>query len=259
MFTKYFNSSGHNSINQLCNILYIRCFLGQLLEKPNDFLRCVCTYVPPTESLVNRLFIFFLFLRLVGSTTLSMTYSINVRPYNDPFIAMVEQAVDAAAELLIAGAFFMDILPMLKYVPACLPGAKFQRKAAMISAHSENIRSATFAATKDLMVFTPVISLDCSPNSLVTLAQANGDNDPSLVSEALRQIEHSNNPDQDVELLKGVAAQAYMGESACFICLLSLLTERYLSGGRYHSFSSWNILLGNGLLSRGAEEGSRRT
>jgi hypothetical protein len=84
-----------------------------------------------------------------------MTYSINVRPYNDPFIAIVEQAVDAAAELLIAGAFFVDILPMLKYVPAWFPGAKFQRKAAMMRAHSEKIRSATFAATKNSMVLTP--------------------------------------------------------------------------------------------------------
>ena len=90
-----------------------------------------------------------------------MTYSINVRPYNDPFITIVEQAVDAAAELLIAGAFFVDILPMLKYVPAWFPGAKFQRKAAMMRAHSEKIRSATFAATKNMMVLT-VISLDCS-------------------------------------------------------------------------------------------------
>jgi len=89
--------------------------------------------------------------------------------------------------------------------------------------------------------------------------QANGDYDPSLVSEALSQIEHSDNPNQDIDLLKDVAAMAYVGESAH--CLLSflLLTERYLSGSRYHSFSSWNILLGDGLLSRGAEEGSRRT
>ena len=88
-----------------------------------------------------------------------MTYSINVRPYNDPFITIVEQAVDAAAELLIAGAFFVDILPILKYVPEWFPGAKFKRKAAMMRTHSEKMRNATFAATKKLMVFTPLPSL----------------------------------------------------------------------------------------------------
>jgi hypothetical protein len=57
----------------------------------------------------------------------------------------------------------------------------------------------------------------------MTPAQENGDNTPSLVSEALRQIEHSDNPDQDVDLLKDVAAVTYMGESSCFMCLLSFL------------------------------------
>jgi hypothetical protein len=55
----------------------------------------------------------------------------------------------------------------------------------------------------------------------MTPAQANGDDDPSFVSEALRQIEHSDNPNQDVELLKDVAAMTYVGESP--FCLLSFL------------------------------------
>jgi len=57
----------------------------------------------------------------------------------------------------------------------------------------------------------------------MTSAQENGDYDPSLVSEALRQIEHADNPNQDIDLLKDVAAQAFMGELARFICLLSFL------------------------------------
>jgi hypothetical protein len=57
----------------------------------------------------------------------------------------------------------------------------------------------------------------------MTPAQEKGDYDPSLVSEALRQIEHADDPNQDIELLKDIAAMAYMGESARFICLLSFL------------------------------------
>jgi hypothetical protein len=57
----------------------------------------------------------------------------------------------------------------------------------------------------------------------MTPAQANGHDDPSFVSDALRQIEHSDSPNQDVDLLKDVAAMAYVGESARFICLLSFL------------------------------------
>jgi hypothetical protein len=88
-----------------------------------------------------------------------MAYSISVRPYNDPYIAIAEEAIAAVAELIIAGAFLVDILPILKYVPDWFPGAKFKRKAAMMRTHAEKMRNATFAATKFLMVFTPLPSL----------------------------------------------------------------------------------------------------
>ena len=89
---------------------------------------------------------------LVGSTTLSMTYSINVRPYNDPYIKIAEEAVGAIAELLIPGAFLVDIIPILKYVPEWFPGAKFQKKAAVMRKHAETMRNTTFAASEELMV-----------------------------------------------------------------------------------------------------------
>ena len=54
-----------------------------------------------------------------------------------------------------------------------------------------------------------------------SLTQENGAYDPSLVSEALRQIEHADKPNQDVDLLKDVAAMTYVGESA--YSLLSFL------------------------------------
>jgi hypothetical protein len=88
-----------------------------------------------------------------------MTYSISVRPYNDPYIAIAEEAIASLAELLIAGAFLVDIIPILKYVPAWFPGAKFKRKAAMMRTHSEKMRKAPFEATKKLMVFNPLLFL----------------------------------------------------------------------------------------------------
>ena len=45
MFTKHFNPS-NTSINQPREIIYVRRFLGQLLQKPSDFLQHVRTYVP---------------------------------------------------------------------------------------------------------------------------------------------------------------------------------------------------------------------
>ena len=81
-----------------------------------------------------------------------MTYSINVRPYNDPNIKIAEEATAVNADLLIAGAFLVDFIPILKYVPEWFPGAKFQSKAAMMRKHAARIRNTTFAATEELMV-----------------------------------------------------------------------------------------------------------
>ena len=81
-----------------------------------------------------------------------MTYSINVRPYDDPYIKLAEEAVGAIAELFIPGAFLVDVIPILKYVPEWFPGAKFQIKAAMMRKHATIMRNMTFSATEELMV-----------------------------------------------------------------------------------------------------------
>ena len=82
-----------------------------------------------------------------------MTYSIKIQPYNDPYIKIAEEAVAVAAELLIPGAFLVDIIPILKYIPEWFPGAKFQRKAAVMRELLARILNTTFAATEELIVF----------------------------------------------------------------------------------------------------------
>ena len=78
--------------------------------------------------------------------------SINVRPYNDPYIKIAEEAIGALNELFIPNAFLVDIIPILKYLPEWFPGAKFQRKAAVMREQVATIRNKTFAATEELMV-----------------------------------------------------------------------------------------------------------
>ena len=94
----------------------------------------------------------FLRTSLVGSTTLSMTYSINVRPYNDPYIKIAEEATAAITELLDHAPFLVDIIPILKYLPESFPGAKFRSKATVTREHAAIMRNSTFAATEELMV-----------------------------------------------------------------------------------------------------------
>jgi len=86
-----------------------------------------------------------------------MTYSINVQPYDDPFIKLVEEAMVSGGELFIAGAFLVDIIPILKYVPEWFPGSGLQGKATNTRRHAASIRNFTLAATEKLMVCYPVL------------------------------------------------------------------------------------------------------
>ena len=149
MFTKHFNPS-NRSINQPREIIYVRRFLGQLIQKPSDFLQHARTYVP--FLVTSKDVLQFIRTSAVGSTILSMTYSIKVVPYNDPYVKIAEEAIGAIADLLIFGAFLVDIIPILKYVPEWFPGARFQRKAAVMRKHEVIMRNTTFAATEELMV-----------------------------------------------------------------------------------------------------------
>jgi hypothetical protein len=143
-----------------------------------------------------------------------MTYSINVRPYNDPYIKIAEEAVGAIAELLIPGAFLVDIIPILKYVPEWFPGAKFQRKAAVMRKHAAKMRNMTFAATEELMVSDLIQRFFSDSFFYLTIrirSQASNDYDPSFVTEALRDIQYSDIPNQDINMMKNIAVTAYLG------------------------------------------------
>ena len=57
-------------------------------------------------------------------------YGIVVQDSNDPYISIAEKAFEGMAEAGIPGSFWVDLIPILKYVPSWFPGASFQKKAA---------------------------------------------------------------------------------------------------------------------------------
>ena len=57
-------------------------------------------------------------------------YGIAVQESDDPYISVAEVVFDGLAEAGIPGAFLVDLIPILKYVPSWFPGAGFQKKAA---------------------------------------------------------------------------------------------------------------------------------
>jgi hypothetical protein len=61
---------------------------------------------------------------------MQICYGIAVLEHNDPYISIAKEAIAGVAEAGVPGAFLVDLLPVLKYVPSWFPGAGFKRKAA---------------------------------------------------------------------------------------------------------------------------------
>ena len=53
-------------------------------------------------------------------------------------------------------------------------------------------------------------------------SQSSGDYEPSFVTEALRDVQYSDAANQDINMLKDVAVQAYLGQSPHFISISTL-------------------------------------
>ena len=61
---------------------------------------------------------------------MKIEYGIAVQESDDPYISVAEEAMDGITQAGIPGAFWVDFLSFLKYVPRWFPGAGFQKKAA---------------------------------------------------------------------------------------------------------------------------------
>ncbi|KAJ7905810.1 cytochrome P450 [Mycena olivaceomarginata] len=92
-----------------------RKFLQRLLESPERFR----SHIHLTS----------------GAIALRITYGYTVRGEDDPMIELVNDVMKEFSEAITPGAFLVDLLPILKYVPSWMPGAGFQRKAKLWSDH----------------------------------------------------------------------------------------------------------------------------
>jgi hypothetical protein len=65
-----------------------------------------------------------------AATIMKIGYGITVQESDDPYISIAQEAMNGLAEAGVPGTFWVDFLPILKYVPSWFPGAGFQKKAA---------------------------------------------------------------------------------------------------------------------------------
>jgi len=61
---------------------------------------------------------------------MNIAYGITIQESDDPYISIAEEALNSLSEAGRLGAFWVDLFPILKYVPSWFPGGGFQKKAA---------------------------------------------------------------------------------------------------------------------------------
>ncbi|KDR66544.1 hypothetical protein GALMADRAFT_259056 [Galerina marginata CBS 339.88] len=164
-FAKYFHA-GNTTVYQSSQTEFVRKMLPRLLTNPADFLGI-------TQH-------------AIGGMALSLAYGLPIKPTNDPFVSLSQRAVKSLAEAGVPGAFFVDILPFLKYVPAWLPGAGFQRKAREWKRLQVEMREVPYEGTvKDM---------------------AAGVAKPSFTSTSLQQLDESGDEKHRRDVIRDTAA-----------------------------------------------------
>ncbi|KAA1474623.1 cytochrome P450 [Dentipellis sp. KUC8613] len=64
-----------------------------------------------------------------GAIILKISHGYEIKEKDDPFVELVNKVLDEFSQMLRPGAFFVDILPILKYVPEWFPGTGWKQTA----------------------------------------------------------------------------------------------------------------------------------
>ncbi|KAJ7463862.1 cytochrome P450 [Mycena galericulata] len=89
--------------------------------------------------------------RSAAETILSAVYGIDIQPSDDTYIALACEALESLSAAGVPGKYLVDSLPMLKHIPAWLPGARFKRDAKEWRKLAAAMRDVPFAETKRQM------------------------------------------------------------------------------------------------------------
>ena len=91
-----------------------------------------------------------------GSVSMDIAYGMKPQEKDDPFIACSERAVAGVVRAFVPGAFLVDMIPILKYVPEWVPGANFQRLARQWKKETDDTFDLPWAAAKERIVSVSV-------------------------------------------------------------------------------------------------------
>ena len=85
---------------------------------------------------------------------LAFGYDVAQDRSEDPLVNIAEKAMQGFARASEPGAFLVDTVPVLKYVPSWFPGAQFQREAERMRHDLEELYDVPYDFVKEQMVCT---------------------------------------------------------------------------------------------------------
>ena len=87
-----------------------------------------------------------------AATIMKIGYGIAVQESDDPYISIAEEVMNGVAQAGIPGSFWVDLFPILKYVPSWFPGAGFKKKAARVREASNIMAERPFQHVQEQLV-----------------------------------------------------------------------------------------------------------
>ena len=86
------------------------------------------------------------------ASILDVVYGKRIYDMHDPYISTAREAVEAFSSSRLPGKFWVDFLPVLKYVPVWVPGAAARKFGAHFKPIVDNLRDGPSDAVKEELV-----------------------------------------------------------------------------------------------------------
>ncbi|KAJ7575596.1 cytochrome P450 [Mycena floridula] len=137
---------------------------------------------------------------LFGATILDIVYGLKNTGPHDPIFINAERAIRSAGEASVTGRFWVEMVPLMRYIPAWIPGVDFQRKARIWKTWGEDFLNVPWRNVKENI--------------------EHGQVNPCFASKMIDEMELNHTGDLEEEILKPVAAIGYAGGSDTTVATL---------------------------------------
>ena len=152
-----------------------------------------------------------------AATIMKIGYGIAIRETNDPYIKIADEVLDGLTQAGVPGAFLVDLVPILKYLPSWFPGAGFQKKAARWREANNTMAEKPFRHVKEQLV--QVLFFFERAHALVQtiMAQKSGNPTPSVAASLIERLPDDGDPQRPMEEMfaQDVLFAAYVGTWWC--------------------------------------------